>query len=142
MRLSMGNDTCFTCMARSSRTKVRARHIRATGATEQAAKDAIAAAKKANKDAKAVGYEWRDTGKLIKKAEKALADEDYAKAIKLANKAKRQAESAIAQERSERGRLADMFGEAPPPPLACNAKMSDAFVAILDVLVAMAAILV
>ena len=89
-----------------------------TGATEQAAKDAIAAAKKANKDAKAVGYEWRDTGKIIKQAEKALADEDYDKAIKLANKARRQAESAIAQERSERARLADMFGEAPPPPVA------------------------
>lgn len=91
-----------------------------SGSTEQAAKDAIAAAKKANKDAKAVGYAWRDTDKMIKKAEKALADGDYDKAIKLANKAKRQAENAIAQERSERGRLADMFGEAPPPPIASS----------------------
>lgn len=86
-----------------------------SGSNEQAAKDAIAAAKKANKDAKAVGYEWRDTAKIIKKAEKALAAEDYDKAIKLANKAKRQAENAIAQEQSERARLADMFGGAPPP---------------------------
>ena len=89
-----------------------------SASSEQAAKDAIAAAKKANKEAKAVGYEWRDTGKMIKKAEEALADGDYDKAIKLANKAKRQAENAIAQERSERARLADMFGEAPPPPVA------------------------
>ena len=95
-----------------------------SGSTEQAAKDAIAAAKKANKDAKAVGYEWRDTAKIIKKAEKALADEDYDKAIKLANKAKRQAENAIAQERAERGRLADMFGEAPPPPIAGSGQYS------------------
>ncbi len=86
-----------------------------SGSNEQAAKDAIAAAKKANKDAKAVGYEWRDTGKIIKKAEKALGADDYDKAIKLANKAKRQAENAIAQEQSESARLADMFGGAPPP---------------------------
>ena len=86
-----------------------------SGSNEQAAKDAIAAAKKANKDAKAVSYEWRDTGKIIKKAEKALGADDYDKAIKLANKAKRQAENAIAQEQSESARLADMFGGAPPP---------------------------
>ena len=88
-----------------------------SGSSEQAAKDAIAAAKKANKDAKAVGYEWRDTGKIIKKAEKALADEDYDKAIKSANKAKRQAENAIAQEQAERARIADLFGGVAPPPV-------------------------
>jgi len=89
-----------------------------SGSNEQAAKDAIAAAKKANKDAKAVGYEWRDTAKIIKKAEKALADEDYDKAIKLANKARRQAENAIAQEQSERARLGDT---APAPaPMASS----------------------
>lgn len=91
---------------------------------EQAAKDAIAAAKKANADAKAVGYEWRDTAKLIKKAEAALADGDYDKAIKLANKAKNQADNAIAQERAERARLADMFGQAPPPPVAGSGQYS------------------
>ena len=31
-----------------------------SGSSEQAAKDAIAAAKKAQKDAAAVGYEWQD----------------------------------------------------------------------------------
>lgn len=91
---------------------------------EQAAKDAIAAAKKANADAKAVGYEWRDTAKLIKKAEAALEDGDYDNAIKLANKAKGQAENAIAQERAERGRLADMFGGAAPPPVAGSGQYS------------------
>jgi nucleoid-associated protein YgaU len=88
------------------------------GATEQAAKDAIAAAKQANKDAKAVGYEWRDTAKMIKKAEEALAAGDYDKAIKLANQAKRQADSAIAQEQAERARIAGMFGDTAPPPVA------------------------
>ncbi len=82
---------------------------------EQQAKDAIAAAKKANKEARSVGYEWRDTGKMIKKAEKALGDENYEKAIKLANKARRQAENAVAQQRSENNRLSAELGSAALP---------------------------
>lgn len=61
------------------------------------AEQAIADAKAANAEAKAVNNEWRDTGKIIKKAEKKLADGDEAAAIKLANKAKAQAEAAVAQ---------------------------------------------
>ncbi len=61
------------------------------------AEQAIADAKAANAEAKAVNYEWRDTGKIIKKAEKKLADGDDEGAIKLANKAKAQAEIAVAQ---------------------------------------------
>ena len=52
---------------------------------------ALAEAVAANKAAKAAGYEWRDTGKLLKYAKKALADGKDDKAILLANKAKRQA---------------------------------------------------
>ena len=85
---------------------------------EQAAKDAIAAAKEANQRAAAVGYEWRDTGKLIKGAEKALADEKYDDAIKLANKARKQAENAVAQKQAEDARIAGMFGGSAPPPVA------------------------
>ena len=66
---------------------------------------AIAAAKAANKRAKAEGYEWRDTGKLIKKAEDALKKEDNATAIKLANKARKQAEDAVKQKYAELERL-------------------------------------
>jgi len=62
---------------------------------------AIAAAKSANAEAKAADYEWRDTGKLIKKAEKALADGDDAAAIKLAAEATTQAEIALAQAKAE-----------------------------------------
>ncbi len=84
--------------------------------SEQAAKDAIAAAKAANKEAKAVGNEWRDTGKLIKKAEAALADSDFDKAISLANKARRQAENAIKQVEAEKSRIGHMFGDEAPAP--------------------------
>ncbi|MFV2059285.1 MAG: LysM peptidoglycan-binding domain-containing protein [Gammaproteobacteria bacterium] len=77
------------------------------------AADAIAAAKAANKRAINENYEWRDTGKIIKKAEKALAGGDDAKAIKLANKARRQAENAVKQKFSELKRLEHMLGAAP-----------------------------
>ena len=58
---------------------------------------AIADAKAANKKAKGKGYEWRDAGKMIKKAEKANNGGDSTMAIKLANKAKRQGEIAVHQ---------------------------------------------
>lgn len=48
---------------------------------------ALAAANAERKKAAAVGGEWRDTGKIIKAAEKAAADGDYAKAKKLADQA-------------------------------------------------------
>ncbi len=69
------------------------------------AASAIAAAEKAYKIALDEMYAWRDTGKIIKKAKKALKAGDDAKAIKLANKAKRQAEDAVAQKYSELDRL-------------------------------------
>lgn len=72
----------------------------------QAAEQAIAEAKALNAEAKAMGAEWRDTDKLIKQAEEALAAGDTGKAIELANQAKRQAENAIAQKKAEDERLA------------------------------------
>lgn len=69
------------------------------------AEQAIADAKSANAQAKKMNAEWRDTGKMIKKAEKALADGDNEKAIKIANKAQRQAENAMKQAKEEDARL-------------------------------------
>jgi nucleoid-associated protein YgaU len=69
------------------------------------AEAAIAAAKAANDKAKAEGYEWRDTGKIIASAEKALKDGKDEEAIKLAEKAKKQAELAVAQKQEELQRL-------------------------------------
>lgn len=50
-----------------------------------AAEDAINAAKAAQKEAGAVGFEWRDMGKMIKKAEKAAKDGKADDAIKIAD---------------------------------------------------------
>jgi hypothetical protein len=61
------------------------------------AESAILAAEHETKRAKAKGYEWRDTGKMIKKAKAALKEGNIDEAVKLANKAKRQSSSAIAQ---------------------------------------------
>ena len=68
-----------------------------------AAAEAIAAAKDAIKKAKAIHWEWRDTGKMLKHAEKALKEGDEAKATKLANKARSQAELAVKQYYYEQG---------------------------------------
>ncbi len=54
------------------------------------AQSAIAAAESARKKAASIDGEWRDTGKMIKKAQAALKAGDSAKAIKLAKKAEKQ----------------------------------------------------
>ena len=64
---------------------------------------AISGAKAANKKAKAVGYEWRDTGKLLKKAEAAANKGDNEAAIKMANKAESEAVMAVKQYELEKG---------------------------------------
>ena len=51
---------------------------------------AIAAAKEAQKQANSVGGEWRDTGKMIKKAEKLLKEGKTKEAAKLAQEAEAQ----------------------------------------------------
>lgn len=82
--------------------------------TEQGAKDAIAAAKAANEKAKAVNNEWRDTGSIIKAAEKALADGKCEEAMKLAKQAQQQGDEAVAQHASEDQRIAHLFTSAAP----------------------------
>ncbi len=55
-----------------------------------AADDAIAAAKDAQKQAQSVGGQWRDTGKMIKKAEKLLQEGKSEEAEKVAREAEAQ----------------------------------------------------
>ena len=62
----------------------------ATAADKAGAEAAIAAAKAAQQEANAVGGEWRDTGKIIKQAEDAIAAGNFGSAIELANKAEAQ----------------------------------------------------
>ncbi len=68
----------------------------ATGGNS-ATKTAITAAKNARKSAKKVGFEWRDMGKLIKKAEAAAKAGKSKKAIQIANKVVRQGQQAQLQ---------------------------------------------
>lgn len=63
--------------------------------------DAIASAEKARKAAAEVGYEWRDTAKMIKKAKELAAQGKPEEAIKMANKAEEQGKDALAQYRKE-----------------------------------------
>jgi len=75
----------------------------ATGPTmsEQDANNAISAAKSELKKAASENYAWRDTGKMIKAAEKAAKQGEYDKAVSLANEAKKQSELAQVQQRDE-----------------------------------------
>jgi nucleoid-associated protein YgaU len=72
-----------------------------------AAEQAIADAKAANAEVAAMGYEWRDTGKIIEQAEAALADGDNEKALELANQALAQAEDAMRQAELEKQKFLD-----------------------------------
>ena len=75
----------------------------AVAADKASAGAAIAAAKAAQKAAGAVGGEWRDTGKIIKKAEEAAAEGNYASAEKMAKKAEAQGKLGKEQALSQKG---------------------------------------
>ena len=53
------------------------------------------------KDAAGVGYEWRDTGKMLADAKSSAEAGDMEKAMKLVAKAHEQSEDAIAQQARE-----------------------------------------
>ena len=59
------------------------------------------AADAARKDAASVGYEWRDTGKILGKAKAAADEGDMDKAMKLVASAQEQSEDAMAQQKRE-----------------------------------------
>lgn len=63
--------------------------------------EAIAAAEKARKAAAAVGYEWRDTGSMIKQAKALAAKGNHEKAIQVANKAEEEGKDALKQYHTE-----------------------------------------
>ncbi len=67
---------------------------------EQAAA-AIAAAETSRAAAAAVGYEWRDTAKMIADAKKAAEEKDFSKAVKLAREAEQQGKNGVAQHQQQ-----------------------------------------
>lgn len=93
--LTIGLTALSGCTEQTTKTdtavKAEAPAAAPAGSSQQGYEAALAAAKAEIKKASAVGGEWRDTGKLLKKADKAAADGDYGTATKLAEKAKFQA---------------------------------------------------
>lgn len=63
-------------------------------ATYKAAFDAALAARRAAAEA---GFEWRDTRKILRQARGLAKKGEYAKAVELANRARRQGELAVMQ---------------------------------------------
>jgi len=68
-----------------------------SGASDKDAAAAIMTAKQELKKAQEARNEWRDTGKMIKEAEKLEKEGKYGDAAKLADKATRQSENALKQ---------------------------------------------
>lgn len=82
-------------------------------AKAKAAEQAIADAKASLAKAKALDYEWRDSDKILKQAEKAYKDGKYDEAIKLANKAKEQGDLAVQQYYKEKSMDRTLRAAAP-----------------------------
>lgn len=68
------------------------------------AEQAISSAEAAQKESAKVGYEWRDTAKIINKARKLAAEGKSDQAISLANKAQQQGRDAYRQYQTETAR--------------------------------------
>ncbi len=100
-----------------------------TEPSQVTAAQAISAAKEENAKARKMGAEWRDTGKLIKKAEAAMKAGDEAKAIKLADKARFQAVTAQKQAKFEAQRLRDngMIGGSDDSAAASTSGSADSY---------------
>ncbi len=84
----------------------------AASTNEQAVQTIIADAKVALAEAKKGDYAWRDTGKIIKKAETALADGNTAKASSLATKALQQSELAKKQSIEQKAAVKKRFSQS------------------------------
>ncbi len=72
-----------------------------TAATQADYNAALADAKKSLTLAKKARFEWRDSGKILRKAQKAAKEGSFGAATRLANKAKRQGDLAIAQSKAQ-----------------------------------------
>lgn len=74
-------------------------HARASDeATYKAAFEAALTARRAAAEA---GFEWRDTRKMLRQARDLAKKGEYAKAVELANRARRQGELAVMQAREQ-----------------------------------------
>ncbi|RDH85037.1 MAG: SoxXA-binding protein [endosymbiont of Galathealinum brachiosum] len=72
-------------------------------ATKEGYNAALVNANKSLKAAAQANYVWRDSGKMLKKADKAAKKGDFETATKLANQAKRQGDMALAQSKEQAG---------------------------------------
>jgi len=78
-------------------------YVQAPEPEKRSALAAIATAKAENKAAKKAGFEWRDTGKMLKGAEALVAEGKFAKAQSQAIKAYYQAKTAQSQAKTQVG---------------------------------------
>tara|TARA_B100001559_G_C16246711_1_gene505006 strand:+ start:79 stop:381 length:303 start_codon:yes stop_codon:yes gene_type:complete len=72
------------------------------GSDEATSKELIEEAKRSYKQVVKLNNPWRDTKKIIKKAEKAYKNKKYEKSVRLAKEALNQAQMAIEQHNSQK----------------------------------------
>ena len=85
------------CQTQESKTEP------AKSAAQASYEMALSKAKKVQSEANGAKNEWRDTAKLLKKAEELAAKGDYAAASKMAMKAEAQGQDALAQAAEQKG---------------------------------------
>jgi len=73
----------------------------ANAATQESYDAALTDAKNSLQLASKANYEWRDSKKILKKADAAAKAGDFSAAIKLVNKAKYQGDQALAQSKDQ-----------------------------------------
>ena len=110
--LAMGLATACTSTSTTSTTTTSGDVGTMASQNELAVQKTISQAKAALKAAENGGYAWRDTGKFIKEAEKALADGDIATATSLATKALQQSELAKKQSIEQDRAVKELFSKS------------------------------
>jgi nucleoid-associated protein YgaU len=109
---SGGSDSTAASSSDTSASTDAAAVVEECQGTTPEARNAIYAAKLKNARARNLGYEWRDTAKLITEAEKAAEDCEHVRAKILANKAEEQAADAIAQYQAQQAAQTEVSGDS------------------------------
>ncbi len=91
-----------TCLVAVAMTVTAICSLSISAATVDEFNAAFAEANETRKMANSLGYEWRDTAKILKQAAEAAEQGDLDKAMKLIEQAKFQSEAAITQANREK----------------------------------------
>ncbi|MFT5502731.1 MAG: hypothetical protein ACI845_001380 [Gammaproteobacteria bacterium] len=119
-----GDSTAASTSSSDTSSTAEASVVEECQGTTPEARNAIYAAKLKNARARNLGYEWRDTAKLIAEAEKAAEDCEHVRAKILANKAEEQASDAIVQYQAQQEAQTEVSGDSDSAASSDSSSMS------------------